>query len=215
MAILVSIRPYVVVLAMLVFASTPCVFAQDSPWAEGQELVVTRYTYLPNGRVLANTTLETVERSRNPLVSVSFIGTQGGIIKPKSAEEKALRIGAAKEILDLGYNADWQYFTYQDLASITLRIRKANELKAAGVAVDWHDHQAWQLLEMLDVVHLERQLGELGVVLTPKVTDASRLRDILARVRKARDLETKGVKVDWRQHSYDEMVDLEARKARK
>ncbi|MBK6425919.1 MAG: hypothetical protein IPF82_06910 [Blastocatellia bacterium] len=64
-------------------------------------------------------------------------------------------------------------------------------------------------------MHLERQLGELGVVLTPKVTDASRLRDILARVRKARDLETKGVKVDWRQHSYDEMVDLEARKARK
>ncbi len=215
MAILASIRPYVVVLAVLGFASTPCVFAQDSPWAEGQELVVTRYTYLPNGRVLANTTLETVERSRNPLVSVSFIGTQGGIIKPKSAEEKALRIGAAKEILDLGYNADWQYFTYQDLASITLRIRKANELKAAGVAVDWHDHQAWQLLEMLDVVHLDRQLGDLGVVLTPKVTDASRLRDILARVRKARDLETKGVKVDWRQHSYDEMVDLEARKARK
>lgn len=25
----------------------------------------------------------------------------------------------------------------------------------------------------------------------------------------------KGVKVDWRQHSYDQMVDLEAKKARK
>ena len=88
------------------------------------------------------------------------------------------------------------------------------ELKAELEAWQRAGDQAWQLIEMLDVVHLERQLGELGVVLTPKVTDASRLRDILARVRKARDLETKGVKVDWRQHSYDEMVDLEARKAR-
>lgn len=205
------------VVAFILFgmaSNASSVLAQDSPWAEGQEVEVTRYTYLPGGLVRATTTYETIERSRNPLNSVHFISSQGGIIRPKSAQDRAMRIDAAKEIEGLGYNADWRYFTFQDLTSITLRIRKANELKASGVKVDWHDHQAWQLLEMLDVLNLERELAELGVTLNPKTTDVSTLRDALARVRKARDLGSRGVSVDWREHSFESLCELESKKTR-
>lgn len=211
----VIIRSLAAVLLVFGVLANVSALAQDSSYAEGQQIRVTDYTYLPDGRVLATTSIQTVERSRNPLVSIHFIGTQTGMIRARNATDRALRIQAAKEVYELGFNADWRYFTYQDLANITLRIRKANELRAANVNVDWHSHQAWELLDMLDVVNLEKQLSGLGVVLNPKVTDVSKLREILSRVQKAKDLEAKGMSVDWRQHSFEELSSLEAKKSGK
>ncbi len=132
-------------------------------------------------------------------------------LPPSSPQEQAVRLRIVDELAALGTNLDWQRHTSDELGIYVLRAKKARVLAECGMAVDWRKVPYWQLLDDECVCRATKDLAALGVTAKPQDRDCKTLEAMLARVRKAKEIEALGKTVDWREHSLDELVEIETK----
>ncbi len=90
-----------------------------------------------------------------------------------------------------------------------MRKRKAEEIKALGVEVDWKKHDFSELLDLQSKVRKASDLKDLGIKADWKKLSYAELSDMEARIKKANHLKTLGVEVGWWNHSWSELFMME------
>lgn len=132
-------------------------------------------------------------------------------VRPASLADQEERIREAAELEQLGTALDWQRHSAADLAVYLLRARKAKALESYGVRVDWRRVPYYQLADMECSARARKDLTDAGVAVTAEGYSCAQLDDVLRRVQKAKAIAALGKTVDWREHSLDELVEIEAK----
>ena len=121
------------------------------------------------------------------------------------------RIKKAQEIKALGVDVDYSKYTWSQLSDIEDRIEKARAIKALGVNVDYKQFTWSQLFDMENRIKKAQEIKALGVNVDYSKYTWSQLSDMESRIEKAREIKALGVDVDYSRYSWNELADMESR----
>ncbi len=120
----------------------------------------------------------------------------------------SIRMARAARIKALGYDVDWRKHTREELMDVELRIRKVADLRALGFRGTWETYSYDELLDREKRLHLMAELDRQGLDYASTNATAE-LADVLARIKQAERLKSRGREVDWRLYTLPQLSEME------